>query len=230
VRFAWIDERPFGYVDDSGLVGCDVSLARWAIRSAGEAFEPVHTTFGELLTGLTDGRWDVTTGMFVTEERAAVAHFTHPIWSLADGLLVAADEDRVSGYGDVARLGLRLAVLRDQVQVDHALEHGVSPQSLVLFETYDEAAGAVLRGEVPAYASVALAHQEHLAARGDRRARLVRVPPHETAPSVGAFACGSTQIRDALNAHLAALVRVNDPPEPSPDPATWVEGAHGPHH
>ena len=119
VRFAWIDERPFNYLDDGRLVGCDVALARRAVEGLGEPFEPLRTTFGELLPGLAEGRWEVTTGMFVTAERQALAPFTEPIWSLSDGLLVAEEEIRIAGYRDLARLGVRVAVLRGQVQHGH---------------------------------------------------------------------------------------------------------------
>ena len=222
VRFAWIAERPFNYLDDGRLVGCDVALARRAVEGLGEPFEPVHTTFGELLPGLTRGLWEVTTGMFVTPEREAVARFTEPIWSLADGLLVAEGEAHLTGYRDLARLGLPLAVLRGQVQRDHARINGLGQDLLVLFDSYDEAADAVSRGDVAAYASVALAHQEHLAHGDGDGLRLVRVPSAEVAPSVGAFACASAEVRDALDAQIRALVDTSHPAEPSPDPSRWV--------
>lgn len=222
VRFAWIDERPFNYVEASELVGCDVALARLAIEAAGHTFEPVQTTFGEMLPGLGEGRWDVTTGMFVTPERQKVAHFTAPIWSLSDGLLVSADEHRVAGYGDVARLGLPLAVLRGQVQGAHALRHGVASGSLALFDTYADAAAAVRRGDVVAYASVALAHQEHLAATSDGALRLVRITSDEALPSTGAFACASAELRNLIDVQLRRITDIDHPHEPSPNPAMWV--------
>lgn len=92
MRFAWIDEPPFGYLDHSGTpTGCDVALARAACAAVDEPFEPIRTTFAELLPGLADGRWDVTTGMFITAERSTRAHFTRPIWTLRDGLLTRGD-------------------------------------------------------------------------------------------------------------------------------------------
>jgi len=52
-------------------------------------FKPVRTTFIELLPGLGQGRWDVTTGMFITPARRHLASFTRAIWSLRDGILVS---------------------------------------------------------------------------------------------------------------------------------------------
>jgi polar amino acid transport system substrate-binding protein len=227
LRFAWIDERPFNYMQDGRLVGCDVALARRAIQTMGEPFEPVHTTFGELLAGLADGRWEVTTGMFVTRERQALAHFTRPIWSLSDGLLVAEHATWVGGYRDLAATGSRLAVLHGQVQVDHALQNGVRREALVMLDSYDEAAASVERGDVTAYASVSLAHQEYLSHTRDDVLRLVRVPADEVAASEGAFACASVEVRDALDLHLSALVDADNPAEPSPDPGSWVGDCPG---
>ena len=51
---------PCNYLDAGRIVGCDVDLARRAVEGLGEAFEPLHTTFGELLPGLTQGLWEVT--------------------------------------------------------------------------------------------------------------------------------------------------------------------------
>jgi len=51
-------------------------------------FKPVETEFAELLPGLSDGRWRMSTGLFGTEERRKSAQFSRPIWALPDGLLV----------------------------------------------------------------------------------------------------------------------------------------------
>ncbi|MCO7238798.1 transporter substrate-binding domain-containing protein [Aeromicrobium sp. CnD17-E] len=88
MRFAWIDERPFNYLPAEGLTGCDGALARAAFSRLGVEFEPVRTTFAEMLPGLAQGLWDVTTGMFATPHRRAIASFTRPVWSLRDGILV----------------------------------------------------------------------------------------------------------------------------------------------
>lgn len=224
MRFAWIDERPFNYEVDDVVTGCDVELARRVFAALGHSFEPIHATFGELLPGLRQDRWDVTTGMFVTSEREGHAFFTRPIWSLRDGLLVAHANRYITGYTALARERLKVAVLAGQVQRDHALRLGVDPADLVEFGTYVEAAAAVLDGRVAAYASVALAHEEHLSTLPDhehRRIACVPIPSGEAAPALGAFACASEEIRVALDQVLAELLGPGSPGEPSPDPSTW---------
>ncbi len=225
MRFAWIDERPFNYEGQDGLTGCDVALARRAFAAPGRSFEPIHATFGELLTGLRDDRWDVTTGMFITSERQTQAFFTRPIWSLRDGLLVTRANRQISGYRDLARKRLKVAVLAGQVQRDHALRLGVDPADLLEFSSYPEAAAAVLEGQAAAYASVALAHAEHLSTLADderRRLAAVTVPAVEVPPAFGAFACASQQIRTALDGALAELIGTGSPGEPSAEPSAWV--------
>lgn len=88
MRYAWIHEPPFNHRVGGALTGCDVALAQWVAAAIGERFEPVETAFAELLDGLADRRWDMTPGMFITEERTRRAAFTRPIWALRDGLLV----------------------------------------------------------------------------------------------------------------------------------------------
>ncbi len=71
MKFAYLIEPPFNYVDAAGrITGCDVELARHVFSQLGlEPFKPVETEFGELLPGLADGRWRMTTGLFSTEKR-----------------------------------------------------------------------------------------------------------------------------------------------------------------
>ncbi len=208
MKFAWINEPPFNYVENGELKGRDVDLARAAFAAIGEAFEPVETVFSELLSGLRDGRWHVTTGMFITPERSQLAFFTRPIWTLFDGLLVRSDDARrIGGYRDVARSGEKLAVLRAQVQEQTALSLGVTPASILVFEDYADAAEAVLSGEAIAYASVELAHRAHLAANPGLPLACVAVPPGEKAGDEGGFACASAAVRDRLNDALKGLER-----------------------
>ncbi|TIO72004.1 MAG: transporter substrate-binding domain-containing protein, partial [Mesorhizobium sp.] len=91
MRFAFLQEPPFCFTDASGKVGgCDAMLAEKIFAmSETTAFTPVETDFAELLPGLADGRWDMTTGLFISEERSKLVDFSRPIWSLPDGLMVA---------------------------------------------------------------------------------------------------------------------------------------------
>lgn len=191
MKFAYLIEPPFNYVDADGHVtGCDVELARYVFGEPGIAeFEPFETEFAELLPGLVDGRWRVTTGLFGTAERRKVAQFSRPIWALPDGLLVKEGNPRgLSGYRDVAECpDARLAVIRDQFQHRSAIEFGIAEERIEVFETYTEAATAVREGRVDAYASVGRAHGGFVEQHRDWALELVVVPNAEKPAAFGSF-------------------------------------------
>jgi polar amino acid transport system substrate-binding protein len=207
LRFAWISEPPFNYRKEGDLTGSDVELARRVAAELGETFDPIETAFHELLYGLKDGRWDVTTGMFVTPDRAGRAHFTRPIWALRDGLLVRAENAHgISGYRSLASTGGKLAVLKEQVQETTALQLGVDPGNISVLRDYGEAAVAVRDGNVIAFASVNRAHRQHCAAHPDEGLVCISVPGVEKAAEPGAFACRDIALRNRIDGVLDAFV------------------------
>lgn len=208
MKFAYLIEPPFNYVDATGRVtGCDVELARYVFAKIGIAdFEPLETEFAELLPGVEDGRWRMTTGLFGTDERRKSALFSRPIWALPDGLLVARDNKLgLSGYQSVAdNSDVRLAVIRDQFQHRSAVEFGVSEDRIVIFETYTEAAQAVREGTADAYASVGRAHGGFIEQSPEWGLELILVPNSEKLPAFGSFAFGLNDV-DLLNEVDAVL-------------------------
>lgn len=202
MKFAYLIEPPFNYVDDTGRVtGCDVELARYVFAEIGIAdFEPIETEFAELLPGVGDGRWRMTTGLFGTQERRKNALFSRPIWALPDGLLVARDNQLgLTGYQSVAdNSGVRLAVIRNQFQHLSAVEFGVNPERIIIFETYTEAAQAVREGTADAYASVGRAHSGFIEQNPGCGLELIPVPISEKPPAFGSFAFGLNDV-DLLN-------------------------------
>ena len=210
--FAYLQEPPFCFRDgDSAVRGCDVELEQAVLPAAGGGrFEPVEAEFAQLLSGLVDGHWMMTTGLFVTDERRARVDFSRPIWALHDGLLVLAGNPRgLAGYGSLARdRSAVLGAIVEQVQHATALRLGVPADRIRPFRTQDEAAGAVADGRVDAYASVASAHRGYLANRPDAALAVVDVPVAEQPPAYGAFAFAkeSRQLRDAIDSALAAYL------------------------
>lgn len=192
MKFAYLIEPPFNCVDANGRVtGSDVELARYVFDQLGvDGFEPVETEFAELLPGLGDGRWRMTTGLFGTAERRRFAQFSRPIWALPDGLLVRQGNPReLSGYQSVANHpDVKLAVIRDQFQHRSAEAFGVTEDQIAIFETYTEAALSVRDSQVDAYASVARAHSGFIAQNYDWGLELVTVPHAEKRPAFGCFA------------------------------------------
>lgn len=130
MKFAYLIEPPFNYRTDAGRVtGCDVELARIVLSMIGvETVEFVETEFSNLLPGLEQRRWDITTGLFDTEERRKTAAFSRPIWALSDDLLVLKGNPcKLDGYVSAAQTPhCRLAAIRDQVQHHAARQRHVS--------------------------------------------------------------------------------------------------------
>ena len=208
MKFAYLIEPPFTFRNADGSVsGCDVEVARHVFSVLGiDSFEPVETAFAELLPGVADGRWRMTTGLFVTEERQAIASFSRPIWALPDGLLVQSGNPLgFTGYRSVAdhTAGV-LAVIRDQIQHRSAVTFGIPDDRILVFETYTEAAEAVLRGDTAAYASVGRAHSGFIERHPERALTVVTVPASEKAPAFGsfAFAKADDDFRHAVNGVL----------------------------
>lgn len=194
IRFAFLDEPPFCWPDPAGGEpgGSDVDLARSLLQAVGaRRIIWVLAEFAELLPGLVEGRWDMTTGLFVTEERQRLVRFGRPIWSLVDGLLVrAGNPRRLTGYESIAADPVaRLGVIADQVQERTGRAAGIPDARIVIFATQDEAASAVRDGQVEAYASVALAHRGYLQQRGAEGLEVVEIRSGAGAASAdGAFA------------------------------------------
>ncbi|TIW22863.1 MAG: transporter substrate-binding domain-containing protein [Mesorhizobium sp.] len=192
MRFAFLQEPPFCFTDASGRAGgCDTQLASKICQMLELAdFSPIETEFAELLPGVANGRWDMTTGLFISDERRKLVGFTRPIWSLPDGLMVAKDDPLgLEGYRSLARHpSALLAVISDQIQHQTALHNGVPPERVRTFATQAEAANAVAIGAVQAYASVAMAHRGYIARRPGALLDVVDVPASEKQPAAGAFA------------------------------------------
>ncbi|MDX8462645.1 transporter substrate-binding domain-containing protein [Mesorhizobium humile] len=212
MRYAFLQEPPFCFTDASGRVdGCDAKLASKICQmlDLGD-FSPIEAEFAELLPGVADGRWDMTTGLFVSGERKRLVDFTRPIWSLPDGLMVAKDNPLgLKGYRSLARHpSAILAVIADQIQHQTALQNGVPPDRVRIFATQAQAAEAVAKGAVQAYASVAMAHRGYIAQRAAARLDVVDVPASEKQPAAGAFALAksSTALRQEVDRCLNELL------------------------
>jgi polar amino acid transport system substrate-binding protein len=208
VHFAYLIEPPFNdRAPDGTPCGSDIDLAGHIFQTLGlPDVTFTETTFAQLLPGLADGRWQMTTGLFITDDRRRTAMFSRPIWALPDGLLVRIGNPlALSGYASIAaHPTATLAVIQGQVQQMSAAQAGISPDRLRIFETYTEAAHAVASGECDAYASVARAHTGFLAASPGVPLAVVTVPPGERPPAPGAFAFArsDTALRDAVDQAL----------------------------
>jgi polar amino acid transport system substrate-binding protein len=193
--FAHLDEPPFCFRTDGGSSGCDVDLARLILSAIGvQDFEPMIVEFSDLIPGLVAGRWMMTTGLFVTAARRELVEFSRPIWALPDGLLVRAGNPKgLTSYASIAAdPTATLGIVKDQVQRETALAAGVAAARIREYGSQDEAAKAVLVGDVDAYASVAMAHRGYLRREPQSRLAVIDVAlpvgSADADPPCGAFA------------------------------------------
>ncbi|RDJ21527.1 ABC transporter substrate-binding protein [Bosea caraganae] len=214
VVFAYLDEPPFCFPQPGGAaLGSDVELVSEALRRLGIAsFEMRLTSFAELLPGLIDGRWSITTPLFITPERRKSVDFSRPVWALGDGLLVRhGDEARFGSYAALARApGARLVVVADQVQELSGLTAGIPRERFLRVATQEAAVQAVRERRAEAYASVAMAHRGFLSRSPDPGLAVIAIAAETGGrePAKGAFAFARSQgaLRARFDAALDALI------------------------
>lgn len=215
VVVAYLDEPPFGIPPGPAArpSGCDMDLAHHVLRAIGVAQVNYRlTTFPELIPGLLDGRWHMTTPIFVTEERAAVIGYSRPVWAADDGFVVRrADAGRYTSYeAIVASPTAVLAVVEGQVQRQTALSTGVPPERIVELPDQDSAAAAVRDGHADASASTAAGNHAYVRRAGEPSLTAVtdRSPARRGRLPRGAFAFGPhlaglrAAVDDALHRYL----------------------------
>jgi polar amino acid transport system substrate-binding protein len=195
---AILDEPPFCWLAADGrATGCDVEVATVALHRAGVAdVEFVQVDFAALIPGVLASRWHITTGLFITSARQKLVHFSRPIWTVPDGLIVRHDRPYQSYVDIAADPAARLAVVTGQVQGDSARAAGVPDERIVRCETQEETVRAVLDGHAEAAASTAVGN----------RAILERFGPDLTVVDLplgadGGFA-GAPDLVDAVDAAL----------------------------
>ncbi|WP_164214100.1 transporter substrate-binding domain-containing protein, partial [Stenotrophomonas maltophilia] len=80
----------------------------------------------------------------------------------------------LTGYAAIAAAACaRIGVIEGQVQHRSALAAGIPAARVVVHATQAEAAEAVRRGEIDAYASVAMAHRGYVAKTGGQGLEVV---------------------------------------------------------
>ncbi|MBB3140614.1 ectoine/hydroxyectoine ABC transporter substrate-binding protein EhuB [Halomonas organivorans] len=161
IRVAVANEVPYGYLDDSGQgQGPGPEVARHVLGELGiDDIEWVVTSFGDLIPGLEEGRFDMAAAeMAIRPERCQRVLFSAPNTSYGEGLLVrAANPLEINGYADFAdRDDIRVAVLGGATQVDIMTALGVPEDQVVVIDDNAAAIDTLLDDRADAYAGTGL--------------------------------------------------------------------------
>ena len=210
-RVAYVEEPPFYWTaDDGSTTGADVELARVVLGMIGEtAVEFLPVTFDELLSGVSERRWDMNVPIFVTPERERRVTFSVPVWSLSDGFIVRRDNPKaLTSYSSVGSdPTVRLGLIPGQVQFDAAQGAGVPSDQIVTFGGQSEAVTALLAGEVDAFAATNIGNRAIVASTQE----LESVPfPEPGAIGAFSFAPAPTKLIEDLNDALRRYLGSDD--------------------
>lgn len=161
IRVAVANEAPYGYLDENGEGrGAGPEVARHVLDELGiENIEWVVTTFGDLIPGLREGRFDMAAAeMAIRPARCQRVLFSAPNTSYGEGLLVrAANPLEIGGYADFAeRDDLRVAVLEGATQVGIMAALGVPDGRVIPIGENAAAIDTLLNDQADGYAGTSL--------------------------------------------------------------------------
>ncbi|WP_432730639.1 transporter substrate-binding domain-containing protein [Variovorax sp. W6] len=215
VRIAYIEEPPFYWTGPHGAAtGADIELADVVLRAMGVSNIEHHpTTFGELLPGLQEGRWDMNVPIFITPERAKLVAFSEPVWAIGDGFLVPRGNPKaLTGYRAVAsRSDALLGAVVGTVQIDSAKAAGVSDGQIATFKDQPTAIAALLAGKIDAYVSTTVGNRAFAATSKDVEAVAEDEGVGGRAPAGGfSFNRKKLELVQAVNRQLRAYLGTPD--------------------
>lgn len=148
------NEVPFGFIEDGEPTGIGPDVAQAVLDEMGiEVNDAEVVEFGELISGLQAGTFDVVTaGMYITPERAQQVHFTDPDYCVQESL--AVEEGNPHGIEDYQSIvdnpDITAAVASGTVEVDYAEDAGIPDDQISTFGDIDSMYRALDAGEVDA--------------------------------------------------------------------------------
>ncbi len=218
LRIAIADEAPYGYVDSDGeITGEAPEIARRVLERIDPAIrtEYVVTNFGDLISGLNGGRFDlVAAGMYVTPERCERVAFSDPTYVVGEAFAVRAGNPMgLTDFTDVAHNDdAVLAVMAGAIEYYYAFRAGVPAERVVLYPGPEAAVEALRAGDVDAVALTSLTVRAALDALDDPEIEATEqfypVQDGEEVRGYGAFAFRQSdeRLRDVFNEHLTEFV------------------------
>lgn len=209
IRIAIADEKPYGFMNENEEArGPGPDVARHVLDELGiDNIEWVVTSFGDLIPGLQEGRFDMAAAeMAILPERCEKVIYSQPNTTYGEGLLVAnGNPHDLRFYSDFAkRNDLKVAILAGANQRGYLQQLGVPDEKIVPIEQNQDAVEAITSGKVAAYAATSLTVAGLAQSSDSVQPALNFVDPMIDGKEVrgwGAFAFNkdSTALRDAVN-------------------------------
>lgn len=198
VRMGFANENPFSFTTAAGeLAGVDVDILRHILGDIGvKEIDGGLTTFGDLIPGLQDGRFDlVASAIYIKPERCALVAFAEPLYIQGDAIVVGAGNPKnIHSYSDgAADPTTRLGYPTGGTGVsDNAKAMGVKADQLMDFPDSATGFAAVKDGRIDGYIMPAL--QAEMQLRETPHPALERAEPFEQPVADGKVLYGITSI------------------------------------
>lgn len=131
ITVGFAGEAPYSFEDDNGdLTGATVALHREIFAELGiDEIEGVQAEFGQLIPGLTAGRFDViSAGMSILPERCEQASFSEPEFMYTTALMVP--EGNPAGLTDITSIAesdedITFATMTGAIETSYAEQLGI---------------------------------------------------------------------------------------------------------
>lgn len=214
VTIGFANEKPYAYEEDGELKGAAVDIAKAVFTELGiEEVESELLEFGQLISGLNAGQFDViTAGMAIKPDRCENVAFGEPEMMYGEGLIVQKGNPlNLESYEDIANNSdVTVAVMQGATENDFLKDSGVDPSQILSVPDIPASIAAVQSGRADATTGTEFTIKDALASANTDELEFVETfqqPDVDGVPSYGAaaFNQNDTELLEAYNEVLAEL-------------------------
>lgn len=220
LRIGISGERPYSYTDTDGrITGAQPEVARAVLGAIGvEGISAVQLPFDQLLPRLQDGLFDlVAAGLTISPERCGTVAFSRPDFLAPPAFVVrTGNPHEIDSFRDVARTGIRLAVLAGSTESVYARAAGVREENIELVTSQSTMLDAVAGRKADAGALTHISLVDELRRNPGSGLEVTkpttpRIGGRDVVPASGfVMRQADTDLRAAFDEALAALHRNGD--------------------
>lgn len=214
ITVGFAGEAPYSFEDENGdLTGATVALHREIFSELGiDEIDGVEAEFGQLIPGLTAGRFDViSAGMSILPERCEQASFSEPEFMYTTALMVP--EGNPQGLSDITSIAesdedVTFATMTGAIETSYAESLGIDAMQV---GGPQDGMDAVVNGRADAFALTGIS-LNWMAENSDAPVEVTEsfVQEIDGVPQVGAggtvFRDEDTELLEAYNAELEKIV------------------------